>query len=231
RYAMRIWLDPERLAKLGLTASDVIAAVREQNVQIAAGRAGSPPSRGVQLELPLRTQGRLSTVEEFEKIVMRAEPGGSLLHLGDVARVELGAQNYASFTRVNSQASTTLGILQLPEANALEVARAVRAELARMSERFPAGVDQVVRYDPTQFVAESISEVMRTLFTAIALVFAVVSLFLEDWRATLIPAVTIPVSLVGTLALLYAIGFGINFITLFALVLAIGLVVDDAIVV
>src|SRR5262249_12861004 len=128
-------------------------------------------------------------------------------------------------------ASTTVGILQLPEANALEVARAVRAELARMSERFPAGVDQVVRYDPTQFVAESISEVMRTLFTAIALVFAVVYLFLEDWRATLIPAVTIPVSLVGTLALLYAIGFGINFITLFALVLAIGLVVDDAIVV
>src|SRR5262249_447830 len=130
RYAMRIWLDPERLAKLGLTASDVIAAVREQNVQIAAGRAGSPPSPRSQLEPPLRTQGRVSTVEEFEKIVMRAEPGGSLLHLGDVARVELGAQNYASFTRVNSQASTTLGILQLPEANALEVARAVRAELA-----------------------------------------------------------------------------------------------------
>ena len=231
RYAMRIWLDPERLGKLGLSASDVIAAVREQNVQIAAGRAGSPPSQGVQLELPLRTQGRLSTVEEFERIVIRAEPGGSLLHLGDVARVELGAQNYAGFTRVTGQPSTTLGITQLPESNALDVARAVKAELRRLSERFPAGVEQIVRYDPTQFVAESISEVLRTLFTAIAIVFAVVFVFLEDWRATLIPAVTIPVSLIGTLAVLYAIGFGINFITLFALVLAIGLVVDDAIVV
>jgi hydrophobe/amphiphile efflux-1 (HAE1) family protein len=232
RYAMRIWLDPERLGKLGLTASDVIAAVREQNVQIAAGRAGSPPApEGVQLELPLRTKGRLSTVEDFEQIVIRAEPGGSLLHLGDVARVELGAQNYAAFTRVNAQPSTTLGIFQLPEANALDVARAVKAELRKMSERFPSGVEQVVRYDPTQFVAESIREVLKTLFTAIALVFVVVYVFLEDWRATLIPAVTIPVSLVGTLGVLYAIGFGINFITLFALVLAIGLVVDDAIVV
>jgi len=232
RYAMRIWLDPERLAKLGLTASDVIAAVREQNVQIAAGRAGSPPApEGVQLELPLRTKGRLSTVEEFQQIVIRAEPGGSLLHLGDVARVELGAQSYAAFTRVNAQPSTTIGVFQLPEANALDVARAVRAELQRLSERFPSGVEQIVRYDPTQFVAESISEVLRTLFIAIALVFLVVFIFLEDWRATLIPAVTIPVSLIGTLGVLYAIGFGINFITLFALVLAIGLVVDDAIVV
>jgi multidrug efflux pump len=232
RYAMRIWLDPERLAKLDLTASDVIAAVREQNVQIAAGRAGSPPSpEGIQLELPLRTQGRLSTVEEFERIVLRAEPGGSLLHLGDVARVELGAQSYAGFTRLTGQPSTTLGVFQLPEANALDVSRAVRAKLAELSERFPSGVAQTVRYDPTLFVAESINEVMHTLFVAMVLVFIVVYVFLQDWRATLIPAVTIPVSLVGTFAVLYAIGFGINTITLFALVLAIGLVVDDAIVV
>ena len=232
RYAMRIWLDPERLAKLGLTAADVIAAVREQNVQIAAGRAGSPPApEGVQLELPLRTKGRLSTVEEFEQIVIRAEPGGSLLHLGDVARVELGAQSYAGFTRLTGQPATTLGVFQLPEANALEVSRGVRAELERLSHGFPSGVAQMVRYDPTQFVAESISEVMHTLFIAMVLVFIVVYVFLQDWRATLIPAVTIPVSLIGTFAVLYAIGFGINTLTLFALVLAIGLVVDDAIVV
>jgi hydrophobe/amphiphile efflux-1 (HAE1) family protein len=232
RYAMRIWLDPERLAKLGLTASDIVAAVREQNVQIAAGRAGSPPALpDQQLDLPLRTKGRLSTVEEFEAIVIRAEPGGSLLHLGDVARVELGAQSYAGFTRLTGQPATTIGIFQVPEANALEVSAAVRAELKRLSESFPAGVEQLVRYDPTRFVAESISEVIRTLFEAMILVFLVVYIFLQDWRATLIPAVTIPVSLIGTFAVLYAIGFGINTITLFALVLAIGLVVDDAIVV
>jgi hydrophobe/amphiphile efflux-1 (HAE1) family protein len=232
RYAMRIWLDPERLAKLGLTAADIVAAVREQNVQIAAGRAGSPPALpDQQLDLPLRTKGRLSTVEEFEAIVIRAEPGGSLLHLGDVARVELGAQSYAGFTRLTGQPATTIGIFQVPEANALEVSAAVRAELKRLSASFPAGVEQLVRYDPTRFVAESISEVISTLFEAMLLVFLVVFVFLQDWRATLIPAVTIPVSLIGTFAVLYAIGFGINTITLFALVLAIGLVVDDAIVV
>jgi len=232
RYAMRIWLDPERLAKLALTAADVVAAVREQNVQIAAGRAGSPPALpNQQLDLPLRTKGRLSTVEEFESIVIRAEPGGSLLRLGDVARVELGAQSYAGFTRLTGQPAVTLGIFQVPEANALEVSAAVRAELERLSKGFPSGVAQMVRYDPTRFVAESISEVIHTLFAAMLLVFLVVYVFLQDWRATLIPALTIPVSLIGTFAVLYAIGFGINTITLFALVLAIGLVVDDAIVV
>jgi len=232
RYSIRIWLDPERLAKLALTAGDVVAAVREQNVQIAAGRAGSPPApANQQLDLPLRTKGRLSTVEEFEAIVIRAEPGGSLLRLGDVARVELGAQSYAGFTRLTRQPATTLGIFQVPGANALEVSAAVRAELERLSKGFPSGVAQMVRYGPTRFVAESISEVIRTLFEAMILVFLVVYIFLQDWRATLIPAVTIPVSLIGTFAVLYTIGFGINTITLFALVLAIGLVVDDAIVV
>jgi hydrophobe/amphiphile efflux-1 (HAE1) family protein len=232
RYSMRIWLDPERLAKLELTPADVIAAVREQNVQIAAGRAGSPPApEGQQLDLPLRTRGRLATVEDFERIVIRAEPGGSLLHLGDVARVELGAQNYNTFTRLTGHPTVTLGVFQLPEANALEVSRAVRAELARLRQGFPPGVEWVVRYDPTLFVAESISEVLRTLGEATLLVFLVVWIFLQDWRTTLIPAVTIPVSLIGTLALLYALGLSINTITLFALVLAIGLVVDDAIVV
>jgi len=232
RYAMRIWLDPELLTKLELTASDVIAAVREQNVQIAVGRVGSPPAPdGQQLDVPLLTHGRLATVEDFEQIVIRAEPGGSLLKLGDVARVELGAQSYNGFTRLSGQPAVTMGIFQLPEANALAVASAVRAEFARLSERFPSGVAWKIRYDPTRFVAESISEVMWTLFQAMVLVFVVVFVFLEDWRATLIPAVTIPVSLIGTLAVLNGIGLSINTITLFALVLAIGLVVDDAIVV
>ncbi|MEB2345243.1 MAG: multidrug efflux RND transporter permease subunit [Deltaproteobacteria bacterium] len=232
RFAMRVWLDPERLAKLGLDATDVVTAVREQNVQIAAGRAGAPPApESQQLDIPLQTRGRLTTEEEFRAIVIRAEPDGSLLRLGDVARVELGAQSYAGFTRLSGQPTISMGVFQLPEANALDVSAAVRAELARIAERFPAGVDWRVRYDPTEFVAESIDEVARTLLEAMALVFFVVWIFLHDWRTTLIPAVTIPVSLVGTFAVLNAIGLSINTITLFALVLAIGLVVDDAIVV
>jgi hydrophobe/amphiphile efflux-1 (HAE1) family protein len=232
RYAMRVWLDPERLAKLELTAGDVVEALREQNVQVAVGRAGSPPApQGQQLDLPLRTRGRLATVGEFEQVVLRADPDGSLLHLGDVARVELGAQSYTMFTRLTGHPTVTMGIFQLPEANALEVSRAVRAELARLGESFPSGVDWVVRYDPTLFVAESVAEVLWTLLEATVLVFLVVWIFLQDWRTTLIPAVTIPVSLIGTLAILNALGLSLNTITLFALVLAIGLVVDDAIVV
>jgi hydrophobe/amphiphile efflux-1 (HAE1) family protein len=232
RYAMRIWLDPERLAKLELTASDVVAAVRDQNAQIAAGRAGGPPApEGQQLEIPLVTKGRLQTVEEFQQIVVRADGDGSLLRLGDVARVELGAQSYNGFTRLSGHPTVTMGVFQLPDANALEVSAAVRAELARLAERFPPGVAWMVRYDPTRFVAESISEVLRALGEAMLLVFLVVYVFLQDWRTTIIPAVTIPVSLIGTFAVLNAIGLSINTITLFALVLAIGLVVDDAIVV
>jgi hydrophobe/amphiphile efflux-1 (HAE1) family protein len=232
RFAMRIWLDPERLAKLGLEASDIVGAVREQNVQIAAGRAGSPPAPAdQQMDIPLRTKGRLTTEDEFRQIVIRAEPDGSVLRLGDVARVELGAQSYAGFTRLTGQPTISLGVFQLPEANALDVSAAVRAELDRMAETFPSGVSWMVRYDPTRFVAESISEVLRTLVEAMILVFVVVWTFLHDWRTTLIPAVTIPVSLIGTFAVLNAIGLSINTITLFALVLAIGLVVDDAIVV
>jgi len=232
RYAMRIWLDPQKLAKLELDASDVVEAVREQNLQVAAGRAGGSPAPPNQpLDLPLRTKGRLETVAEFEQVVIRAEPDGSLLRLRDVARVELGSQSYDGFTRLSGQPAVTLGIFQLPEANALEVSDGVRAELVRLGERFPPGVEAMVRYDPTRFVAESIAEVVQTLFEAMLVVFLVVYLFLQDWRTTLIPAVTIPVSLVGTFAVLNAIGLSINTITLFALVLAIGLVVDDAIVV
>ncbi len=232
RYSMRIWLDPDRLAKLGLAASDVIAAVREQNLQLAAGLVGaSPAPEGQQLEFTLITKGRLTTVEEFEEIVIRAEPGGSVLRLGDVARVELGAQSYTGFTKLSGAPTTTIGVFQLPDANALDVADGVRAEMARLAERFPPGVQWQVGYDPSSFVSESIGEVVRTLFEASLLVFLVVFLFLQDWRATLIPAVTIPVSLIGTFAFMNALGLTINTVTLFGLVLAIGLVVDDAIVV
>ena len=232
RYAMRIWLDPQKLAKLGLTSGDIVEAVREQNQQIAAGRTGAAPApAGQQLEMPLRTKGRLESALEFEQIVVRAEPDGSLLRLRDVARVELGAQNYNGFTRLTGRPAMAMGVFQVPDANGLDVSRNVRAELARLAERFPSGVDWRVRYDPTEFVSESIGEVFRTLLTAVLLVFLVVYVFLQDWRTTLIPAVTIPVSLIGTLAVLNAIGLSINSITLFALVLAIGLVVDDAIVV
>src|SRR5262245_9130693 len=232
RYSMRIWLDPDRLAKLGLAASDVIEAVREQNLQLAAGLVGAAPApEGQQLEFTLITHGRLATVEEFRDVVIRAEPGGAVLRLGDVARVELGAQSYSGFTKLSGGPTTTIGVFQLPDANALDVARGVRAQMSRLAERFPPGVEWRVGYDPTQFVSESIGEVLRTLLEASLLVFVVVFIFLQDWRATLIPAVTIPVSLVGTFAFMTALGLTINPVTLFGLVLAIGLVVDDAIVV
>ena len=232
RYAMRIWLDPDRLAKLELTAADVLAAVREQNLQVAAGLVGAAPAPdGQQFEFTLATKGRLSTVEEFQAIVVRAEADGSVLRLGDVARIELGAQSYSGFTKLSGRPSTTIGIFQLPTANALDVANGVEATMQRLSERFPPGVAWTVVYDPTEFVAESIREVLRTLLEAAVLVFAVVFLFLQDWRATLVPAVTIPVSLIGTFAFMGALGLTTNTITLFGLVLAIGLVVDDAIVV
>jgi len=232
RYAMRIWLDPDRLAKLALTVGDVLAAIREQNVQLAAGLVGSPPApAGQELEFTLTAKGRLSSVEEFEQIALRADPDGSLLRLGDVARVELGAQSYTGFSKHLDLTATSIGIYQLPSANALDVAEGVKLELDRLARHFPAGVDWAIGYDPTQFVAQSIREVLLTLAMAAGLVFGVVFLFLQDWRATLIPAVTIPVSLIGTFAFMKTLGLSMNTITLFALVLAIGLVVDDAIVV
>ena len=210
RYAMRIWLDPERLAKLELTAArrGRRGARAERADRRGPGRLAAGARSGQQLEIPLRTKGRLSTVEEFEQIVIRAEPGGSLLHLGDVARVELGAQSYAGFTRLTGQPTVTIGVFQLPEANALDVSRggARRAGAARRRASRPAS-SWMVRYDPTRFVAESISRGdAHARSRRCSLVFLVVFVFLQDWRATLIPAVTIPVSLIGTFAVLYAIG-------------------------
>ena len=232
RYSMRVWLDPDKLAALSVSAQEVIAALRDQNQQVAAGNLGQPPSRpGQEFQWALTTKGRLSSVEEFDAIVLRTKPDGSVLRLGDVARIELGAQSYANFSRLGEEASTGVAVFALPSANALDVARSVHAEMERIAPRLPAGVEYRILYEPTRFVTESIREVLWTLFEAMLLVFLVVFVFLESFRATLIPAITVPVSLVGTFAVMALLGFSINTLTLFGLVLAIGLVVDDAIVV
>ncbi len=230
-YGMRIWLNPDRLASLGITANDVADAVREQNLQAAAGQIGQPPAPpGQQKQYTVTTRGRLSTAAEFEDIILRARPG-SVVRLRDVARVELGAQSYASFGRVAGRPAALVGVFQLPNANALDVSRGVQAAMARLAPSFPSGVAHSRPYNTTEFVRVSIEEVVTTLLIAIGLVVLTVYVFLQDWRATLIPTLTIPVSLVGTFAVIGAFGFSINTLTLFGLVLAIGIVVDDAIVV
>ncbi len=232
KYSMRIWLDPDKLTGLGLIASDVVAAVREQNLQVAAGQIGQPPSRpGQNFTYSITTLGRLSDVSQFEDIILRTRPDGSVVRLKDVGRVELGAENYNSYAALDKKPTTAIGIYQLPGANALDAVDQVRAEMKRLAERFPKGIEYKIVYDTTLFVEESIKEVLITLLEAIFLVFMVVYIFLQDWRSTLIPALTIPVSLVGTFAVMMALGFSINTLSLFGLVLAIGIVVDDAIVV
>jgi len=231
-YGMRLWLNPERLAGLGLTAGDVADAVREQNLQAAAGQIGQPPTLpGQQFQYTVTTRGRLATPAEFEEIILRTRSDGSLLRVRDVARVELGAQSYGSFGRVGGKPAALIGIFQLPGANALDVSKGVQAAVARLAPSFPSGVTHTRPYNTTEFVRVSIEEVVQTLLIAIILVVITVYVFLQDWRATLIPTLTIPVSLVGTFAVISVFGFSINTLTLFGLVLAIGIVVDDAIVV
>jgi hydrophobe/amphiphile efflux-1 (HAE1) family protein len=231
-YGMRLWLNPDRLASLSLTAGDVADAVREQNLQAAAGQIGQPPApRGQQFQYTVTTRGRLSTPAEFEDIILRTRADGSILRVRDVGRVELGAQNYGSFGRVGGKPAALIGIFQLPGANALDVSKGVQAAVARLAPSFPSGVTHTRPYNTTEFVRVSIEEVVHTLLIAIGLVVLTVYVFLQDWRTTLIPTLTIPVSLVGTFAVISAFGFSINTLTLFGLVLAIGIVVDDAIVV
>lgn len=231
-YGMRIWLNPDRMASLGVTTQDIAAAIRDQNVQAAAGQLGQAPAPpGQQFQYTVKTQGRLSEVGEFEDIIIRANPDGSVVQVKDLARVELGAQSYAATSELNGQSAVAFAIYQLPEANAMDVANGVKAELQRLAERFPEDVAYQVIWDTTRFIEASLQEVVITLFVALGLVILVVYVFLQDWRATVIPAVAIPVSLIGTFAVLLAFGFSINTLTLFALVLAIGIVVDDAIVV
>ncbi len=231
KYAMRVWLDASRLASLNLSVSDIIAAIQEQNVQVSAGALGDAPSKQ-SMRITLTTQGRLTDPEEFKKIVLRAESDGSAITLGDVANVELGAENYSSDCLANNLPGTGLMLYQLPDANGLEIAKEVEKELAELKKTvFPPDTDYMILYDSTKFIEASIEEVVQTLYEAVLLVILVTFLFLQDWRATLVPTIAIPVSLVGTFAVMYVIGFSINLITLFGLILAIGIVVDDAIVV
>src|SRR5438093_413670 len=231
RYAMRLWLDPVRVASRGLSASDVVAALREQNVQVAAGQVGQQPApAGQSLQVSVRAVGRLSEPAEFENIIVKAV-GDTTVRLKDVGRVELGAEDYASTLQFNGHDAVGIGITQLSNANALEVDRAALGELERLAQNFPPGMKYRVAFDTTDVVSESIRDVLETLAAAIVLVILVIFLFLQDWRSTLIPAVTIPVSLIGTFAFVKLLGFSINTLTLFGITLATGLVVDDAIVV
>jgi HAE1 family hydrophobic/amphiphilic exporter-1 len=232
RFAMRLWLDPTRLAGRGLTASDVTNALREQNVQVAAGSVGAQPSDEDQMfQLSVRAAGRLTEVREFEDIVVKAGSDGALVRVRDIGRVELGAEDYSSRLRFAGVEASGIGIMLLPTANALEVFRGVNAEMERIDDQFPPGLKWQLAFDNVIVVRESIVEVLKTLAEAIALVILVMFLFLQNWRSTLIPAITIPVSLVGTFAFVKLLDYSINTLTLFGIVLATGIVVDDAIVV
>ena len=231
-YAMRVWLDPNKVAAKGLTASDVVAAIREQNVQVAAGAVGQQPSsRPIDTELLINTQGRLATEEEFGSIIVKSGPAGERVQLRDVARIELGASTYALRSLLNNKPAVALPIAQLPGSNAIATSDAVRATMKELVKSFPEGLKYDIVYDPTVFVRSSIEAVVHTLIEAILLVVLVVILFLQTWRASIIPLAAVPVSLVGTFAVMHALGFSINALSLFGLVLAIGIVVDDAIVV
>ena len=248
-YAMRVWLDPDKLAARRLSAGDVVRALREQNAQVAAGRLGSEPTTGrIDFQLPINTTGRLPTAEEFADVIVKVgDAGGSplaqperavgparsagVVRLRDIGRVELGAKDEEMGSRLDGDPSITIAVFQLPGSNALETAEAIHKEMATLARDFPEGLDYAIHYDTTVFVEESVQEVVKTLFEAVVLVFLVVLIFLQDWRATLIPMLAVPVSLIGTLAVMAGLGFTLNNLSLFGLVLAIGVVVDDAIVV
>src|SRR5437667_5050045 len=231
-YSMRVWLDPDRLAARQLTATDVVRAIREQNVQVAAGVLGAPPSpTDTTFQLSINAQGRLTTEEEFSTIVVRATPDGQVTRVRDVGRVEIGADRYSMRSLLDNKNAVAIGVFQRPGTNAIQASNDVRATMARLKKTFPAGVDYAIVYDPTIFVRHSIAEVVQTLFIAILLVVIVVMVFLQTWRASIIPLVAVPVSLIGTFAVMLMLGFSLNTLSLFGLVLAIGIVVDDAIVV
>jgi len=231
-YAMRIWLNPEKIAEKNLSANEVISAIREQNVQVAAGMiGGAPMSNLIDVQLPVNAKGRLDSPEEFGEIIIRAGATGEITRLKDVARVELGASEFSLNSMLDNQNAVAIPIFQSPGANAIEISNGVRATMTELEKRFPQGVDYHVVYDPTIFVKSSIKAVIKTLLEALALVVVVVILFLQTWRASIIPLLAVPVSIIGTFSLMWAFGFSINTLSLFGLVLAIGIVVDDAIVV
>ncbi len=231
-YAMRLWLDPQRLASRDLTADDVVEALQEQNIQIGAGQIGQPPSPEDQtFQIDLRAVSRLQEVSEFEELVVKTGENGSLVKLKDVGRAELGAESYSTFLRFKGNESVGLGIFQLPGSNALQVAQGVKDVMAELSQEFPQGMEYGIGFDTTEFVRQSLSRVVWTLIQAVGLVVLVIYLFLQDWRTTVIPAITIPIALIGTFTIVKIFGFSINSLTLFGLTLATGMVVDDAIVV
>ncbi|MFJ2386898.1 efflux RND transporter permease subunit [Pseudomonas koreensis] len=231
-YSLRVWLDPNKTASRNLTATDVVTAIREQNRQVAAGQLGAPPAPNAQsFQLSVNTQGRLVSEEEFENIIIRAGDNGEITRLKDIARVELGSSQYALRSLLNNQPAVAIPIFQRPGSNAIEISNEVRGKMEELKKSFPQGMDYSIVYDPTIFVRGSIEAVVHTLFEALILVVLVVILFLQTWRASIIPLVAVPVSLIGTFAVMHLFGFSLNALSLFGLVLAIGIVVDDAIVV
>ncbi len=231
-YAMRVWLDPNKVAARGLTASDVVTAMREQNVQVSAGQLGAEPMpKESDYLLSINAQGRLKNEEEFGNIILKSGDNGEIVRLRDVARIEMGSGSYALRSQLNNKDAVGIGIFQSPGANAIDLSDAVRAKMTELSARFPEGMTWRAPYDPTVFVRDSISAVVHTLLEAVVLVVLVVILFLQTWRASIIPLLAVPISVIGTFSILYLLGFSLNTLSLFGLVLAIGIVVDDAIVV
>ncbi|WP_130889122.1 efflux RND transporter permease subunit, partial [Pseudomonas sp. Sample_21] len=231
-YSLRVWLDPNKTASRNLTATDVVTAIREQNRQVAAGQLGAPPAPTAQsFQLSVNTQGRLVSEEEFENIVIRAGDDGEITRLKDIARIELGSSQYALRSLLNNKPAVAIPIFQRPGSNAIDISNEVRGKMEELKKGFPQGMDYSIVYDPTIFVRGSIEAVVHTLFEALILVVLVVILFLQTWRASIIPLVAVPVSLIGTFAVMHLFGFSLNALSLFGLVLAIGIVVDDAIVV
>mgnify|MGYP001523941260 FL=1 len=230
-YAMQIWVQPDKLANFGLTVADLQNALKDQNRESAAGVLGQQPVQGLDITIPITTQGRLSTVGQFEEIVVRANADGSIVRLRDVARISLEASSYNTESSINGENAAVLGIYMLPGANAMEVAENVKKAMNEISNNFPDGLSYEIPFDMTTYISESIHEVYKTLFEALILVIIVVFLSLQSWRATLIPIVAVPISLIGTFGFMLIFGFSLNILTLLGLVLAIGIVVDDAIVV
>ncbi|MEM9639785.1 MAG: efflux RND transporter permease subunit, partial [Pseudomonadota bacterium] len=231
-FSARVWLDPDRLASLGLTAGDVVDALREQNVQVSGGSLGAPPNNSDSaFQVTITTQGRLQTPREFGRVIVRASDDGRVVRVRDVARVEIGARSYVNNSYLNNKPAVALGIFQRPGSNALETADEIIAVMDELSEDFPPGLEYSVVYNPTEFIESSVNAVYKTIFEAVLLVVIVIIVFLQNWRTALIPLLAIPVSLIGTFAVMLALGYTLNLLTLFGLILAIGIVVDDAIVV
>jgi multidrug efflux pump len=231
-YSMRVWLDPQKMSFRNLTSSDVVTAITEQNVQVAAGQVGQPPvPTGQAFQFTITALGRLTNTEQFEDMILKTDAQGGVVRMRDVAKVELGAQGYDQACTLDGQPSVALSVYQRPGSNALATADLVKNKMKELKERFPDGLDYSIVYDTTPFITESVAEVFKTLRDAVILVAFVVLLFLQNWRSALIPLVAVPVAIVGTFAVMAALGFSLNNLTLFGLVLAIGIVVDDAIVV